>query len=716
MVAAAQAAQVNIDEVKKANEEHLTKSNYKYFILYLKQLLISRYLWDIVDGSHHPTTCGPDMLAHAQGTKFAQKAWHDLARGAGDSVEGKDPYTRYLPLYNKLEKDESIFWGFERYFLDAFPEAICHRITDDGLTLLHSSIIHGKLVFGEGLIHFLSEEQLEIKTDKGQLAISLAVEYNNMEIVKLMVDKNSKLLLLENENGHIPFFTSAINGDQEMMRYLYSKTPIEKIFSENTLGDKDGANLITAALRVELYDVALDLLKRLPRLATIEDNNGMTVFHVLSAKPSAFPSGHQLGFFEKRIYGSAGVSSNGLFGNALTAIVPYMNQLSDEKVKHDQAVQIVNIICPQLSGLDKHDLDRIGAYDAMYSTTVHGIVEFFTVLSNSNPNLIHFKDGAGNGLYQHSVISRQVKIFELISQMGQQKQGTKLFDNDMNNILHCAAFWRPSSLSNVSGAALQMQREIQWFQEVEKVVNLKYREMKNKKGTKPKALFTQQHKTLVKEGEKWIKEASQACMVVSTLIATVMFAAAFTVPGGNDQNTGIPMFLSSRAFLVFVVSDAVSLFASCTSVLMFFTLLTARYAEHDFLMSLPRKLILGLFFLFVSIAFMMAAFAATLVLVLHEKVPWVYAPVICLAIIPVVLFGALQFPLFYDIVRSTFGRGIFREKQPSRKTRIQEFCKRKLEECRFLPYICWLVGRKFSCIFFICCGIYGEEYIDDRSF
>ncbi|KAI3882889.1 hypothetical protein MKW92_036399 [Papaver armeniacum] len=699
MVAAAEAAQVNIDEVKKANDELLTKSNYGYFVVYLKQLLISRYLWDIVDGSEQPTY---EMLAHVQGTKFAQEAWYKLAR-AGDSTEEKDPYTRYLPLYKLLEKDEWIH-GFAYEFLEAFPEAISDRITDDGLTLLHSSIVQGRLVFAESLIDELSQEQLEIKTDKGQLAISLAVEYNNMELVKLMVDKNSKLLLLENGSGHIPFFTSAINGDQEMMRYLYSETPMEKIVSNNPLGDKDGANLITAALRVDLYDVALDLLRRLPRLATIEDDSGMTVFHVLAGRPSAFLSGNQYGFFKKRIYESAGVGSYRLFRKALTAIVPYMNQLSDEKVKHGQAVQIVKLICPQLSGLDQDNLTRVGAYEAIYSTTVHGIVEFFTVLTNSNPDLIHYKDGEGKGLYQHAVISRQVKIFLLISQMGIQKQGRDLFDNDKNNILHCAAFWQPSSLSNVSGAALQMQREIQWFEEVEKVVNLKYREMKNKDGTKPKALFTLQHATLVKEGEKWIKEASQACMVVSTLIATVMFAAAFTVPGGNDQTTGYPVFLSSKPFLVFIVSDAVSLFASCTSILMFFTLLTARYAEHDFLMSLPRKLILGLFFLFVSIAFMMATFGATLVIVLQQEVPWVYAPVICLATIPVVLFGALQFPLFYDIVRSTFGRrGIFHRNLPSITAIILKFCRGLLRKLR---HIFWFVVQLFLlCLCYICCGL-----------
>ncbi|KAI3836656.1 hypothetical protein MKX03_034939 [Papaver bracteatum] len=134
--------------------------------------------------------------------------------------------------------------------------------------------------------------------------------------------------------------------------------------------------------------------------------------------------------------------------------------------------------------------------------------------------------------------------------------------------------------------------------------------MKNGKGVKPEALFTQQHENLVKDGETWVKEASQACTVVSTLIATVMFTAAFTIPGGNDQNTGLPMFLKSKPFFFFIVSDSISLFASCTSILMFFTLLTTRYAERDFLTSLPKKLILGLLFLFISIATMLAAYCS----------------------------------------------------------------------------------------------------------
>ncbi|KAK9217387.1 hypothetical protein WN943_006014 [Citrus x changshan-huyou] len=39
-----------------------------------------------------------------------------------------------------------------------------------------------------------------------------------------------------------------------------------------------------------------------------------------------------------------------------------------------------------------------------------------------------------------------------------------------------------------------------------------------------------------------MKDTSNPCMVVTALIATIMFAAAYTVPGGNNES-GIPIFL-----------------------------------------------------------------------------------------------------------------------------------------------------------------------------
>ena len=160
---------------------------------------------------------------------------------------------------------------------------------------------------------------------------------------------------------------------------------------------------------------------------------------------------------------------------------------------------------------------------------------------------------------------------------------------------------------------------------------------------------------LVDKGEKWMKETATSCTVVGALIITIMFAAAITVPGGNDSNTGLPMFLNSKVFTLFVICDALS---SSTSVLMFLGILTSRYAKQDFLESLPRKMIIGLSTLIFSIATMMITFCACLFIILHGK-SWTVIPVICLAGVPVALFTLTQFRLLIDMFNSTYGSGIF---------------------------------------------------------
>ena len=47
-------------------------------------------------------------------------------------------------------------------------------------------------------------------------------------------------------------------------------------------------------------------------------------------------------------------------------------------------------------------------------------------------------------------------------------------------------------------------------------------------GKTPRELFRQEHKSLLKEGERWIKDTSNSCMIVATLIAKTVFAAVFT--------------------------------------------------------------------------------------------------------------------------------------------------------------------------------------------
>lgn len=188
----------------------------------------------------------------------------------------------------------------------------------------------------------------------------------------------------------------------------------------------------------------------------------------------------------------------------------------------------------------------------------------------------------------------------------------------------------------------------------------KYKEQLNENNRRPSALFTEEHKELAKEGERWMKNTAGSSMIVGTLIAAVMFTTAFTVPGGND-NQGLPVMLHTDrgAFLIFMASNALSMFTSSTSVLMFLGILTARYAENDFRFSLPKKLISGLACLFFSIVTMMVSFGSALYLILHKNLAWVSYPIIIFSTFPVLLFSILQFPLLIEMIFRTYVSEIF---------------------------------------------------------
>ena len=51
----------------------------------------------------------------------------------------------------------------------------------------------------------------------------------------------------------------------------------------------------------------------------------------------------------------------------------------------------------------------------------------------------------------------------------------------------------------------------------------------------PEELFEESHKDLMMEVEKWMKESAASWAIVGPLVITIMFAAAFQIPGGYQE-------------------------------------------------------------------------------------------------------------------------------------------------------------------------------------
>nr|GEZ27577.1 ankyrin repeat family protein [Tanacetum cinerariifolium] len=171
-------------------------------------------------------------------------------------------------------------------------------------------------------------------------------------------------------------------------------------------------------------------------------------------------------------------------------------------------------------------------------------------------------------------------------------------------------------------------------------------------------VFRREHVKLRKDGEEWMKKTADSYTITASLIITVVFAAAITVPGGNDSVTGKPIYQTKSSLIIFAKSDAISLFTSTTSLLLFLSILTARYADEDFLYKLPKRLIFGLVMLFVSMTAMMIAFSATLYIMFGQEKQWILIPIGALAGLPIASFVTLQFSLLVELILSTYGHGI----------------------------------------------------------
>ncbi|KAI3833622.1 hypothetical protein MKX03_010666 [Papaver bracteatum] len=342
--------------------------------------------------------------------------------------------------------------------------------------------------------------------------------------------------------------------------------------------------------------------------------------------------------------------------------VPLIKKLCEQKLINEQANKLVFIMLEQIHlTMDKSDILDFFKKSSVIKTTIrYGTTEVVELCLEKFPYLI-WSEMEGQTMVQIAIGERNERVFNIICKKSEEDMDelNSRLDNRDNTILHYAAEIAPSHQLKSAGAALQMQREMQWFKGVEYILLQRYRRVRNKDGNTAQQLFMDKHKGLVKEGEKWMRDTSASCMLVATLISTVAFAAAFTVPGGNyndaDRNiNGFPILLNKSSFIVFAVADSLALFSSVTSILMFLAILTSRYSEEDFLKALPQKFILGLATLFFSIATMMISFGSAVDIMVCQRLAWIIVPITILGCVPVTLSVWLLFPLFVEMIHSTY--------------------------------------------------------------
>ncbi|KAK4254541.1 hypothetical protein QN277_009912 [Acacia crassicarpa] len=295
-----------------------------------------------------------------------------------------------------------------------------------------------------------------------------------------------------------------------------------------------------------------------------------------------------------------------------------------------------------------------------------GVVEVVNRILERFPVFIHDTSSNKKNIVLVAVENRQPTILEALHthfcvklkkpQLWQDL--IQSVDADDNTILHLAAKYDESkSLPwQIRGSAMQMQWEIKWYEHVKSFLPTHFVFLANNEGKTPVQIFTEEHKYLIKNSSEWLKETSESCSVVAALVAGVSFATSSQVPGGTDDKTGRPKLEGQPPFDLFAVTALIALCFSVTALIMFLAILTSRKQPKDFKTTLPRRLLLGLSSLFVSIVSMLISFCAAHFFVLEDRFKRRVFLLYVATCLPVSFYAIAQFPLYMDLLKFIFSR------------------------------------------------------------
>ncbi|KAA8541207.1 hypothetical protein F0562_025186 [Nyssa sinensis] len=437
-----------------------------------------------------------------------------------------------IPLHRAALKGD---WKAAENMIKADHTLVKAHITQGKETALHIAAAAEHVFFVAKLVEKMNENDLELQNKMGNTALCFAAATGNVQIAQLMVKKNYRLPLIRNPKAKTPLYMAALLGHSDMVDYLFPLSQFESWTPE------DQIELLNTCISSGLCGVALKIVEHYPALAMAQDNNGETALHVLARKPSLF----------------SGRNEKGLWRRIINSLVPCTKVKHNEKLIQTKALELLK--CLWYHVIQQEDLEISDITEnispLLFTAAELGNEVFVIELLRSYPDFVLQVNFDKQSIFHIAVLHRHEPIFNLIYEIGTLKELISTYrDNDDNNMLHLAAkLAPPNQLNAISGSALQMQRQLVWYKEVEKIVQPSYRDMKNKNGQTPHDLFTMEHKELMKEGEKWMKDTAKSCMIVTTLIAIVVFLSAFVIPGGNNTK-GEPILLNERFFKVYSVS------------------------------------------------------------------------------------------------------------------------------------------------------------------
>ncbi|KAL5831148.1 hypothetical protein ACOSQ4_016502 [Xanthoceras sorbifolium] len=550
---------------------------------------------------------------------------------------------------------------------------LCRKVSDHALHILtiHDDTVIHMAVYSKktDLVLKLLDELPEVYLDKmtrqnraGQTILHQTATSNHaLPVAEKVLKKAPGLLGMRNNNGETALFQSARYGKTEIFNFLagkisaYDRTSKLPFLQRST----DKTTVLHMSILTQHYDLALQIAKDYNYLTSEKDGDGMTALQLLACTPRAFRRREDGSYFkfssnlarrekirkEEENYKSVMELAEFLIQRdnswELTCSMLDQSRPMIHKYGVTSNVSLIEKIGEEVSSTGTDNIP-------LFLATKAGCVEMVKLILKIYPQAVEYIDGDGQNILHMAIKYRQLEIFNLVKNMeAPMRRLVRKLDNNGNTILHMTGKKRKENVPDkLDSPALVLQNELLWFERDNEVTLAPFMTHKNNMKLTAEASFAASNNDLRLSSKEWLKRTAEGCSIVAVLIATVAFAAAYTVPGGSNENTGFPVLINQPFFVVFTITDVLSLTFSLASVVTFLSILASPFRLQDFKLSLPNKLTMGFTFLFLSVVMMMVAFVVTILLMINKKENWTKILLYTSSFIPVAIFGLSHFPVY----------------------------------------------------------------------
>ncbi|URD89100.1 Ankyrin repeat-containing protein [Musa troglodytarum] len=479
-------------------------------------------------------------------------------------------------------------------------------------TLLHVVIACNETDLAKRIIQQMPVETLAAKNLYGDTALHVAAAVGNSEVARELFRRSEDLIGEHNLKQETPLHKAAFYGHHDMFWCLVNEgqgSPYER--------REDGATMLHCAIMGNAPGLALEIAEHFPLLITSRNTMAVTPLQLMVTIPGLFRSQMVLGSSESILYNFKWAL---LFPFIiLRAFYPRTRQLEEIKITHRKALELIEYLVRDPTYMEFYVLGRKqsdgGASAASFRERGErqdqlnapaastrrwnepplilgaqmGIPEYVSTILQVCPEAATYLDTRGRSVLQVAIEHGNREIVRTIREMSRGKNPvlpswllSRVDKGTGRTILHLASANAPEHNQD----ALQMQDQLRWFETVRDMVPKKLVYSRNAQEMTAEEIFTESHQALLKSCKVQLMETGRMC---SGLVAAVVFASSFSIPGDKDPATGNPIYFGRAAFKVFSHAYVFGLSCAATSLVLFLSLAMSPYKEQQFRRIIPTK-------------------------------------------------------------------------------------------------------------------------------